>query len=68
MRGASPPPPSQETLALQAQAKADRIEAIRDSVTDDTRNLLIRFGRRAFTGSSLGSGLTSGLSNFGKSL
>lgn len=36
---------SPEQLQQQQQAKADRIEGIQERVSDDTRNLLLRFGR-----------------------
>lgn len=42
-----PPPIDPATVALQQQAKAERIEEIRERTEDDTRNLLIRFGRRS---------------------
>lgn len=35
---------------MQEEARADRIAAIRDRTTDETRNLLIRFGRASALG------------------
>jgi hypothetical protein len=53
MGGPEKPTLSPEQLRLQEQAKADRIEGIQDRVSDDTRDLLLRFGRnKALSGSS----------------
>lgn len=52
------------TASLQQQARTDKIEAIQDRLSTDTRDLLIQFGRRkAFSGARLpGFGsLTQGL-------
>ena len=52
---------SPEQLALQERAKTDRIDSIRERVSAETRDTLIRFGRRkAFAG--VGSGLGGGVS------
>jgi len=59
------------TRALQKQAQDERIALIQDRVSDETRNNLIRFGRRkAFAGASLpGFGLgTGGIEGLGKRL
>lgn len=45
MGGPEKPTLSPDQLQQQQQAKADRIQGIQERVTDDTRNLLIRFGR-----------------------
>lgn len=45
-----------EQIALQQQARADKIDNIRESVTDQTRDLLVRFGRKAFAGGGGGLG------------
>lgn len=64
MRGSSPPTPtvSPETVALQEQARLDRIDAIRDRTSDETRSLLTRFGRNNSIASlpAAGSASTSG--------
>ncbi len=52
----APPAPtiSPETRALQQQVEQDKIETIQDRVGQDTRDLLIQFGRRrAFGGAGI---------------
>lgn len=49
MGGPEKPTISPEQLQAQQRAQTDRIEGIQDRVSDDTRNLLLRFGRRAGT-------------------
>lgn len=70
-----PETPTQPTLnpeqvRLQQQAQADRITSIQDRVSDETRDLLIRFGRRKlFAGAgNLGGGIGGGLPKFGEAL
>jgi hypothetical protein len=55
---------------LQQQAKRDKVNAIQDQLSGDTRDLLIRFGRqKALAGGGLGGGSTAGsLGLFGMGL
>lgn len=61
MGGPEKPTLSPEQLQQQQQAKADRIEGIQDRVTDDTRNLLLRFGRNKAMAGVSSQGLSGGL-------
>lgn len=46
---------------LQQRAERDRLNAIQDRVSDDTRDLLIRFGRRkVFSGGGIGGAIGGG--------
>lgn len=63
---AQPPSPSIDpaTQALQRQAEEDRVSALRERLSREARDTLIRFGRqKAFAGvgdmGGLGGGLTS---------
>ena len=54
------------TLRIQQEAQADKITAIQDRVTGDTRDTLIRFGRqKAFSGAGNLSGGGPSLLNAG---
>lgn len=54
---------SPEQLRLQGQAETDRIDGIRDRVSDETRQILQRFGSsRSMAGVTSG-GLSGGPSN-----
>ena len=53
MGGPERPTLSPEQIAQQRRAEADKIEGIREGVSGDTRDLLLRFGsRRALAGTS----------------
>lgn len=52
--GPSNPQINPEMRALQQQARDDRVQAVQERLSDDTRDLLIQFGRRkAFAGANL---------------
>jgi hypothetical protein len=60
MGGPEKPQLSPEQLRLQEQARADRIQGIQDRVTDDTRDLLVRFGRNKAMAGVSSQGLSGG--------
>lgn len=57
-----------QTLQVAQQAKDDRLAAIQDRLSDDTRDLLVRFGRRSLMSGSATGPMSAGIPGFGRSL
>lgn len=70
MDSPNPPALDPQTRLLQQKTEEDRIQAIQDRISQETRSNLIRYGRaRAFAGiGNLGGGIPNLGQTFGKGL